>query len=51
MPDILPSRTRSARTYAAIALFVAVYLAGLGLVLAPKDMMGVQTGAVFQTND
>lgn len=47
MPDVLPSRPRTIRTYAAVALFLAVYLGVLILVFAPKDMMGVQTGAVF----
>jgi hypothetical protein len=51
MRDILPSRTRPTRTYAAIALFIVVYLGVLGVVIAPKDMITVQTGAVFMGNE
>jgi hypothetical protein len=47
MPHVLPSRARSIRTYAAVLVFLAVYAGVLALVFAPKDMMGVQTGAVF----
>ena len=51
MPEVLPSRSRSARNYTAIALFIAVYLGVLGLVFAPKDMIGVQSGSVLAEND
>jgi hypothetical protein len=47
MPEVLPSRARSIRTYAAIGLFIAVYLGVLVLVLAPREMIAVQSGAVF----
>lgn len=43
----LPPRPRSLRTYAAVLVFVAVYLGGLAFVLAPKDSFAVQSGAVF----
>lgn len=45
MHHVSPPRNRSFGTYAAIVLFVAVYLGGLGLVLAPKALVGVQSGA------
>jgi asparagine N-glycosylation enzyme membrane subunit Stt3 len=51
MPEVLPSRTRAARNYTAIAVFIVVYLVVLGLVFAPKDMIAVQTGAVFVGGD
>lgn len=51
MPEVLPSRhqspSRSRRTYAAVALFLIVYLGVLGVVLAPRDMIAAQTGAIF----
>ena len=51
MRDVLPSRTRSTRTYAAIALFIAVYAGVLGVVFAPKDMISAQSGAVVPSGD
>ncbi len=51
MTQVLPPRTRSIRTYAAIFVFLAVYLGVLAVVLAPKDMIGVQTGAFFAESD
>lgn len=47
MPEVLPSRPRSRQSYAAVALFLIVYLGGLALVLAPRDMIAAQTGAIF----
>ena len=47
MPEVLPSRPRSRRSYAAVALFLIVYLGGLALVLAPRDMIAAQTGAIY----
>ncbi|WP_164517328.1 hypothetical protein [Tabrizicola piscis] len=47
MPEVLPSRPRSKRTYAAIALFLVVYLGVLIVVFAPRDMIAVQSGAAF----
>jgi hypothetical protein len=51
MPEVLPSRhqspPRSRRTYAAVALFLVVYLGVLAVVLAPRDMIAAQTGAIF----
>jgi hypothetical protein len=51
MPDVLPSRTRSAKPYAALVLFIAVYLGVLGFVFAPKDLIAVQSGSVLVDND
>lgn len=51
MTQFSPQRSRPFATYAAIALFVAVYLGGLALVLVPKTTFGVQTGAEFVAND
>lgn len=45
MPEVLPSRTRPLRTYAALALFLAVYAGVMVLVLAPRDLIAVQPGA------
>lgn len=45
MSHVLPSRTRSARTYAAVALFLAVYAGVLVFVFAPRDMFAVQSPA------
>jgi len=47
MSQTLPRRARSYGTYAAVALFVVVYLGVLGVVLAPRDTIAVQSGAVF----
>jgi hypothetical protein len=51
MPEVLPSRhqspPRSRRTYAAIALFLIVYIGVLAVVLAPRDMIAAETGAIF----
>ncbi len=44
--DLSP-RPRTLGTYAAAAVFLAVYLGGLAFVLAPKDLFAVQSGAVF----
>jgi hypothetical protein len=43
MTHVLPSRTRPARTYAALALFLAVYTGVLVFVFAPKDLISVQS--------
>ena len=43
MTQILQSRTRPARTYAAVALFLAVYAGVLVFVFAPKDFLSVQS--------
>lgn len=47
MTQVLPPRTRTIRTYAAIALFLAVYAGVLVVVFAPKDMIAAQSGAIF----
>lgn len=47
MPQVLPARNRTFRTYAAVALFLVVYVGVLIVVFAPKDMIAVQSGAIF----
>jgi hypothetical protein len=47
MPEVLPSRSRTLRTYAAVALFLAVYVGVLIVVFAPKEMIAARTGAIF----
>lgn len=51
MTQILPSRTRPARTYAAVALFLAVYAGVLVFVFAPKDMISVQSPTALVASD
>ena len=51
MTQILPSRTRPARTYAAVALFLAVYAGVLVFVFAPKDMIAVQSPTALVAYD
>ncbi len=51
MSDILPSRPRTTRNYAAIALFLAVYAGVLLIILAPRDMIGAQSGSVIQETE
>jgi hypothetical protein len=51
MSHVLPSRQKSIRTYAAVALFLAVYLGALIVVFAPKDMISVRSGAVIAEAD
>lgn len=51
MPEVLPSRSRTLRTYAAVALFLVVYVGVLIVVFAPKDMIAVQSGAVFSEGE
>jgi hypothetical protein len=47
MTQVLPTRPRTIRTYAAVALFLAVYVGVLVVVFAPKDMISAQSGAIF----
>jgi len=47
MPDVLPPTAKQTRNLAAVALFVIVYLGVLTLVLAPRDLIAVNSGAVF----
>lgn len=51
MSDVLPSRPKSIRTYAAVALFLAVYVGVLIVVFAPKEMLSVRSGAVIAEAD
>jgi len=47
MPEVMPSRPASFRTYSAIALFLAVYVGVLIVIFAPKDIIAVQSGVAF----
>lgn len=47
MPEAMPSRPASIRTYSAIALFLAVYAGVLIVIFAPKDIIAVQSGVAF----
>ncbi len=51
MTHVLPSRTRPARTYAAVALFLAVYAGVLVFVFAPKDLISVQSPTEIIASD
>jgi hypothetical protein len=51
MTQVLQSRTRPARTYAAIALFLAVYAGVLVFVFAPKDLISVQSPTEVAASD
>jgi cbb3-type cytochrome oxidase subunit 3 len=51
MPHVLPSRTRPARNYAAVAAFLVVYLGVLVFVFAPKDMIAVQSPTALLATD
>ncbi|WP_309668364.1 hypothetical protein [Tabrizicola sp.] len=51
MTQTLPSRSNSIRSYGAIALFVLVYLGVLVVVLAPRDLIAVQSGTVIRESD
>ena len=51
MPEVLTSRTRPLRTYAAIALFLAVYAGVMVLVLAPRDLIAAHPGSAVYTDD
>jgi hypothetical protein len=57
MTDVLrsrhpaPARARSIRTYAAALLFLAAYAGVLIVVLAPREMISAETGAIFAGSD
>jgi hypothetical protein len=51
MPHVVQPSGRPARTYAAIVLFVAVYLGVLAFVVAPKDMIAAQSPTAFIETD
>jgi hypothetical protein len=51
MPHAMPSHSRPVGTYAAIALFVVVYLGVLAFVLAPKDMIAAQSPTALAETD
>ncbi len=55
MTEVLPSRPRtnprSKRTYAAVAVFLMVYLGVLVVVFAPREMIASQSGAAFYGAD
>jgi hypothetical protein len=47
MTEVLPSRPRTKRSYAAVAPFLLVYLGVLVVVFAPREMIASQSGAAF----
>lgn len=51
MTQILQSRNRPARTYAAVALFLAVYVGVLVFVFAPKGFITVQSPTALLETD
>ena len=57
MTDVLrsrqaaPARAKSIRSYAAVMLFLAVYVGVLVVVFAPRDMISAETGAIFAGTD
>jgi hypothetical protein len=51
MPQVGQPPSRPARNYAAIFLFVAVYLGVLAFVVAPKDMIAAQSPTAFVSTD
>jgi hypothetical protein len=51
MTHVLQSHTRPARTYAAVALFLAVYTGVLVFVFAPKDLISVQSPTEITATD
>lgn len=51
MSHVEQPHNRSARNYAAIVLFVAVYLGVLAFVVAPKDMIAAQSPTAFVESD
>jgi len=51
MTQVLQSRTRSFRTYASVALFLAVYGGVLVFVFAPKDMISAQSPTALMSTD
>lgn len=48
MSQMMPSR-RPAGTYAAIAVFITVYIGVLAVIFAPRDMIGVDAGGAVYT--
>ena len=51
MTQILQSRPRPARTYAAVALFLVVYVGVLVFVFAPKGLITVQSPTALLETD
>ena len=51
MPHVAQPQGRQAKTYAAIVLFVAVYLGVLGFVIAPKGVISVQSPTAIAESD
>jgi hypothetical protein len=51
MTHVLQSRTKPFRTYAAVALFLAVYGGVLVFVFAPKDLISVQSPTALIASD
>lgn len=51
MPQMLPSKAPTHRSLAAVALFAMVYIGIFTVVLAPRDLIAVQSGSVFRDAD
>ena len=51
MAQVLQSRSNALRSYAALALFVAVYAGVLLVILAPRDMIQAASGSVLRESD
>lgn len=51
MTHVLQPRHRSYRTYAAVALFLAVYGGVLVFVFAPKDLISAQSPTALIASD
>jgi hypothetical protein len=47
MSHVEQSNSRPVRNYAAIVVFVAVYLGVLAFIVAPKDMIAAQSPTAF----
>ena len=51
MSDYMPPRPHPVRTYAAVAVFLAVYALTLLIVVAPRDMIAAQSGSIIREAD
>jgi hypothetical protein len=51
MSQVLPPRTNPSRSYGAIAAFILVYIGVLLVVLAPRDLIMVQSGSELRESD
>jgi hypothetical protein len=51
MAQVMHTRPSALRTYAAAALFAVVYIGAMVLVLAPREMITVESGTVIRDAD